>query len=57
MGIVYITTVVSIARSERVALFSAIIVGTMNRDNLSGPFVYHTKLPRGLSHDCLPPSI
>lgn len=41
---------------QRVALFSAIIVGTKNRDNLSGPFVYHTKLPRGLSH-CLPPSL
>ena len=28
----------------------------MNRDNPSGPFVYHTKRPRGLSH-CLPPSL
>ena len=56
MGIVYIATVVSIARSERVAVLSAIIVGTMNRDNPSGPFIYHTKRPRGFLH-CLLPSL
>lgn len=54
MGIVYIPTVVSIAKPKRSALLSAVIAGTVNRDNPSRPFVYHTKLARGLSHCPLP---